>query len=48
MVVLVAVSGLQMRNVLVVLRGRVFCTMKTARSQGVDPMEEVTPLSLTR
>lgn len=43
MVVLVAVSGLQMMDVLVVLRGRVFCTIRTASSQGVGPTEEVTP-----
>jgi len=43
MVVLVAVSGLQMMGVLVVLRGRVFCTIGTARSQGAGPTEEVTP-----
>lgn len=43
MVVLVAVSGLQMVDVLVVLRGRVFYTVTTASSQGVGPIEEVTP-----
>lgn len=43
MVVLVAVSGLQMVDVLVVLRGRVFYTVAIASSRGVGPIEEVTP-----